>query len=251
MCTVKVLTVVCLFPHQALSKAEGGTRNELSSLEAEADMPLEQLLAQYGYIMPTGPSSSNAEASSSQAQVETATTSSRQQRRKAKEQPGSADRPAKRQRTSLADTQLPETDAADCETPVPPAPTSHPQSPPGQLQKSTSSAGSDRMSNLGSDGSSADLRSLVELSEQAGADTALGVPSSNGPAANRPMALGALVKSPQRDADETQSGSDFDSVAAGSNDGEDDEQTLEEEERLAVAEGNTHNVCSPCLCKLL
>ena len=245
ICTFKVLTIVCLFPHQALSKAEGGTRNELSSLEAEADMPLEQLLAQYGYIVPTGPS--NAEASSSQAQVEAATTSSRQQRRKAKEQPGSADRPAKRQRTSLAHTQVPETDAADCETPVPPAPTSHPQSPPGQLQKSTSSAGSDRMSNSGSDGSSADLRSLVELPEQAAADTAVGVPSRNGPAANRPMALGALVKSPTRDADETQSGSDFNSVAGGSDDADDDEQTLEEEERLAQAEGSIHNVGCPWL----
>ena len=202
-------------------------------------MPLEQLLAQYGYIMPNGANSSNAQASSSQAQAEAATTSSRQQRRKAKEHPGSADRPAKRQRSALEDVQ-PESIAPQPQMSAPQAPASHPQGPHGPLQQSTSGAGSDRMSDSGSEGSSADLRSLVELSEQA-ADTALGVPSSNGPAANRPVALGALVKGPTRDADEMQSGSDFDSVAAGSNDG-DDEQTLEEEERLAEAEDDTHNV---------
>ncbi|KAL0045751.1 hypothetical protein WJX82_003498 [Trebouxia sp. C0006] len=39
---------------EVLSKAEGGTKNELHSLEAEADMPLEQLLAQYGYVVGGG-----------------------------------------------------------------------------------------------------------------------------------------------------------------------------------------------------
>lgn len=227
---------------QALSKAEGGTKNELSSLEAEADMPLEQLLAQYGYVMPNGTASSTAGAPSGSLPTDAGASTSRQQRRKAKGQPSSADRPAKRQRTSPDRARTDETTATGSDGTPPQAHSLDNNASTGHVSGSAVRAASGSVSALESDGSSADLRSLMEMaSEQTGADTSLELHTRNGPAANRPIALGALAQSQSQQGDEVHSGSDFDSAGAGSAD-DDDEQTLEEEERMAQAEGNGHNV---------
>ena len=227
---------------QALSQAEGGTKNELLSLEAEADMPLEQLLAQYGYVMPNGTASSTAGAPSGSLPTDAGPSTSRQQRRKATGQPSSADRPAKRQRTSPDSARTDETAATGSDDPSPQAHSLDNNASAGHGPGSAVRVMSGSDSALESDGSSADLRSLMEMtSEQAGADTSLELRTRNGPAADRPAALGALAKAQSQQGDEAHSGSDFDSAAEGSADG-DDEQTLEEEERLAQAEGDGHDV---------
>lgn len=208
---------------QALSRAEGGTKNELSSLEAEADMPLEQLLAQYGYDIPNGTSTNHAGPSSSQQQADAAQKTSRQSRRKATEQPSSADRPSKRQRTETTAS-----DITPASTNASPSDIAHPAH---HVLVAAAASESDVAS--GSDTDSADLRSLMDLAGPATAD------ASNGPAANRPAALGALTRSPSEEGDDLQSVSDFGSAGSGD---EDDEQTLEEEERLAQAEGSNQNV---------
>ena len=203
---------------QALSRAEGGNKGELDSLEAEADMPLEQLLAQYGYVITNnedtpqavddipGPSCNQ---SKQKAQYGTVTKS--------------AERPAKRRKTSQSNS-ISRKDS-------------------GSQLSSAAQHSSDVESE--SDDGSADLRDLMEDSD------------SDKAADDVRAAKGKAVRSspenadtsqhrlehhlPDEDTDELDSGhsesEDFNS-AAGSDGGEDDEQTLEEEERMAQAEGS-------------
>lgn len=220
---------------QALSKGEGHTKQELSSLEAEADMPLERLLAQYGYVMPS--STNHAGASASQDPVNAVPSTLRQKRRRAQEQIGSEDRVSKRQTLSITQ-QIDNSPAGKGSA------TRHgslsgkgllaAQVPTARLA-SVSEAASD------SDTDSGDMRTLMSLAEPAAVSVPVELHANNGPAANRPTALGALTRSPS---EELQSGSDFDAAGEGSVDADDDEQTLEEEERLAQAEGTNHNVGS-------
>lgn len=67
---------------QAIQQAEGAApdpTNELSELEAEAEMPLEQLLAAYGYVLPGQEAAAEAEAAAPAAAA--ASSRSRQARR--------------------------------------------------------------------------------------------------------------------------------------------------------------------------
>lgn len=221
---------------QALSKAEGGNKHELSSLEEEADMPLEQLLAQYGYVVPNGTGASRAGASSGTASDSADTRIARQQRRRAAQEPGSAERATKRHRSSF------NTLATDTQPDVAPDKNMELQKSPVHRPASVVTPGSSQHSGSESDPGSPSLRTLLDSSEWTDPETAAELHSSNGPAANRPIALGALSKSRVHDPEGLQSGSDFESGAEGSADEEDDEQTLEEEEQLAKAEGNHQTV---------
>ena len=206
---------------QALSKAEGGTKNELDSLEAEADMPLEQLLAQYGYVMggvdsPT-PNDTNGD------MPESSNTASKA---KAKMPAGSTERPAKRQRVSS-------TGDAHSSKPVDalsPAQLTAQDSGPQSSVKAATEADSDQ---------SADLRDLLESPEAAMAVDDNKAPSNR--AGSKSTGKAAQEEEVQGIGTDSRSESDFDS-AAGSDAGVDDEQTLEEEERMAHADGAAHHV---------
>ncbi|KAA6418788.1 MAG: helicase SWR1 [Trebouxia sp. A1-2] len=216
----------------ALSKAEGGTNNELHSLEAEADMPLEQLLAQYGYVMGGGPGT----VPDDDDDGITPDSSGKEQKAKAIAPAGLTERPAKRQRTSKGDAQ--------------------PSNPAAGLSKTQPAAAQDSAAQLSgsqasgepeseSDQSSADLRDLLDSPQPAAAADSARYRSRNslqpGPSkqvvSKREKTNAALPKQELDDlGSESQSDSEFDSVA-GSDVAVDDEQTLEEEERMAEAEG--------------
>lgn len=204
---------------QALSKAEGGNKGELDSLEAEADMPLEQLLAHYGCVMggAAGPPP-NADDPPGPSLTQT------KQKEESPHAGTSTDRPAKRRRTSQGNAPSSRDfgnqlhSAAQASSPQPSA-SQHP-------------SGSESESGDGS----ADLRDLLDDAE-AGRTAEATIPDKGKASLNisKPE-----PPDPVEDMDELDSGhsesEDFDS-AAGSDAGEDDEQTLEEEERMAGAEG--------------
>ena len=218
-----------------LSKAEGGTKNELHSLEAEADMPLETLLAQYGYVMGGGQGAGADDGDAPDS-------SGRDQKAKATGRAGSTERPAKRRRTSKGNAR--------------------PSNPAEGLSKAQSAAAQDSAAqNSGSqpsdepesDQRSADLRDLLDSPEAAAAADSVKSKSRNSPQpgpsklvdSKSEKGKAALPKQEMDDlGSESQSESEFDS-AAGSDAGVDDEQTLEEEERMAEAEGAAQHV-SPC-----
>ena len=230
MCESKQLHVIL----QALSKAEGGTKNELNSLEAEADMPLEQLLAQYGYV--TGHQGASSDGNADQNVPESSSGGAHQGKATARAE--STGRPTKRQRTSTkgnAHSSKPAEVTVDGES--------------SAAQHSTAQPTAQSELESDSDQSSADLRDLVDNSEAATAVDArrattssprLALPTTTGTGS----AAGVHVTLPKEEMDKLaseHSESDFDSVA-GSDAGVDDEQTLEEEERLANAEGAAHHV---------
>ena len=205
---------------QALSKAEGGNKGELDSLEAEADMPLEQLLAQYGYVM-------GCHEDAPQGGEDAPGPSHQQSKQKAQPETDTkpAERPAKRRKTSQSSS-LSGKDSGS------------------QMHSAAQHSGA---GDSESDDGSADLRTLMEDSDSDKA--ADEVRAAKGKAVrsspemtphadtDRPRTEQSL---PDKDIDELDSGhsesEDFDS-AAGSDAGEDDEQTLEEEERMVQAEG--------------
>jgi len=210
-------------------------------LEAEADMPLEQLLAQYGYVM----CGSQGTVSDDDNDGESPDSSGREQEAKATIPAGSTERPAKRRRTSKGDA--------------------HPSNPAEGLSKAQPAAaqdsaahnsGSQASGEAESDQSSADLRDLLDSPEAAAAADSVRSISRNSPQpgpskhyqedTKREKAKAALPKQEMDDlGSESQSESEFDS-AAGSDAGVDDEQTLEEEERMAEAEGAVQHV-STCM----
>ncbi|KAL0041297.1 hypothetical protein WJX77_011458 [Trebouxia sp. C0004] len=211
---------------EALSKAEGGTKDELHSLEAEADMPLEQLLAQYGYVMGGG-----------QGTIADDEDDGRGETAKATAPAGSTERAAKRRRTSsngVAHASNPAEGLSKAQ-------------PAAAQESAAQNSGSQAPGELESESaqSSADLRDLLDSPEAAAAADSVRSTSHNSPQPgpskqvdnNREKEKAAL---PKQEMDglgsESQSESEFDS-AAGSDAGVDDEQTLEEEERMAEAEG--------------
>lgn len=215
-----------------LSKAEGGTKNELHSLEAEADMPLETLLAQYGYVMGGG---QGARADDGDAPD----SSGRDQKAKATGQAGSTERPAKRRRTSKGNAR----------TSNPAEGLSKAQSAAAQ-DSAAQTSGSQPSDEPESDQRSADLRDLLDSPEAAAAADSVKSKSRNSPQpgpsklvdSKSEKGKAALPKQEMDDlGSESQSESEFDS-AAGSDAGVDDEQTLEEEERMAEAEGAAQHV---------
>ncbi|KAL3134959.1 Pharynx and intestine in excess protein 1 [Trebouxia sp. C0010 RCD-2024] len=205
---------------EALSKAEGGNKGELNSLEAEADMPLEQLLAQYGYVMGGAADPPSADDTPGPSLTQT------RQRETSEHGVSLSEQPAKRRKTSEGNA-LSSKDSgnqlhsAAQASPAPHSVTQHP-----------SESGSESEADSGS----ADLRDLLDDAE-ADHTAEAGTHSKGWASANTPK---VEPPDPVEDMDELDSGhsesEDFDS-AAGSDAGEDDEQTLEEEERMAGAEG--------------
>lgn len=214
---------------QALSKAEGGNKGELNSLEAEADMPLEQLLAQYGYVMGGAADPPSADDTPGPSLTQT------RQRETSEHGVSLSEQPAKRRKTSEGNA-LSSKDSgnqlhsAAQASPAPHSVTQHP-----------SESGSESEADSGS----ADLRDLLDDAE-ADHTAEAGTHSKGWASANTPK---VEPPDPVEDMDELDSGhsesEDFDS-AAGSDAGEDDEQTLEEEERMAGAEGAPQSVGLPC-----
>lgn len=206
-------------------------------MEAEADMPLEQLLAQYGYVMGGGPGT----VPDDDDDGITPDSSGKEQKAKAIAPAGLTERPAKRQRTSKGDAQ--------------------PSNPAAGLSKTQPAAAQDSAAQLSgsqasgepeseSDQSSADLRDLLDSPQPAAAADSARYRSRNslqpGPSkqvvSKREKTNAALPKQELDDlGSESQSDSEFDSVA-GSDVAVDDEQTLEEEERMAEAEGAAQHV---------
>ena len=227
---------------QALSKAEGGNKGELDSLEAEADMPLEQLLAQYGYVMGGAADPPTADDLPGPSLTQT------RQRETSERSAKSSERPAKRQRRSEGNA--PSSKDSENQLHSAAQASSAPRSAPQHLSESESESESD-------DGS-ADLRDLLDDAE-ADHTAEAAIPGKGRAVANIPQA--EPPDPVTEDMDELDSGhsesEDFDS-AAGSDAGEDDERTLEEEERMAGAEGAPQSVglpscfsklvcCSPCI----
>ena len=183
-------------------------------------MPLEQLLAQYGYVM--GAAGNTADANDGPGRH-------RQTKHTEASEQGSDrnGRPAKRRKTSAG----------------------NPLSSRGfgkQLHSETRASSAhvssaQLPSDSDPDDDSADLRDLVEGAVK---DTPLDAAAAG-------KAPGQEPRDAVEDMDELDSGhsesEDFDS-AAGSDAGEDDEQTLEEEERMAHAEGAAQSVGvhAPC-----
>ncbi len=215
---------------QALSRAEGGTKNELNSLEAEADMPLEQLLAQYGYVMGNDQDSDPVDGNAEKPV--------RQQKDKGTAEEGSTERPVKRRRTSNGDAHSSR-----------PARTLSPAQPVAAQGSDSQHSGEPEPEPESGSDQSGDLRDLLDSPEAATAvDEKRAVTSRPRPAlsrrADRDLAgqtASALPKQELNELGSDHSESDFDS-AAGSDAGVDDEQTLEEEERMANAEGAAHHV---------
>ena len=200
---------------------------------------MEQLLAQYGYVMGggqgTGPDNYDDGGAPG--------SSGRGQKAKASAPAGSTERPAKRRRTFKGDA--------------------HPSNPAEGLAKVQPAAAQDSAAhNSGSqasgepesesDQSSADMRDLLDSPEAAAAADSVRATSRNSPQpgpskqvdSKKGKAEAALPKQEMDDpGSELQSESEFDS-AAGSDAGVDDEQTLEEEERMAEAEGAAQHVSS-------
>lgn len=213
---------------QALSKAEGGTKNELDSLEAEADMPLEQLLAQYGYVMGGIPNPTPDIPNPTPDDIigdmpESSNTGSKA---KAKMPAGSAERPAKRQRVASTG----DAHSSKPEDALSPAQLTAQDSGPQSSVKADTESDSDR---------SADLRELLESPEAAMAVDDNKAPSNR--AGSKSTGKAAQEEEVQDLGPDSHSESDFDS-AAGSDAGVDDEQTLDEEERMAHADGAAHHV---------
>ena len=202
-----------------MSKAEGGNNGELNSLEAEADMPLEQLLAQYGYVM--GAAGDPADANDAPGPP------TQTKHKEASEQGAtSTGRPAKRRRMSEG-TFMSSRGSEKQSRSAAQALSAHASS--AQLP-------SDSESESEPDDDSADLHHFLE-------DAVAPPGTLDNLELEPPDAVG--------DMDELDSGhsesEDFDS-AAGSDASEDDEQTLEEEERMAHAEGAAQSVGvhAPC-----
>lgn len=192
-------------------------------------MPLEQLLAQYGYVMGAAGNTADADDAPGPSHRQT-------KHKEASEQGGnSTDRPAKRRKTS-------ESSALSSRGSGKPL---HSAAQALSAHASLAQLPSDSESESDADDDSADLRDLLEDADidTAPADISVGTASGKSHRAEPPDAVG--------DMDELDSGhsesEDFDS-AAGSDAGEDDEQTLEEEERLANAEGAAQSVGvhAPC-----
>ena len=224
-----------------MSKAEGGTKNELHSLEAEADMPLEQLLAQYGYVVGGGQGTGPDDHDDGDAPE----SSSRGQKAKATDPTGSAERPTKRRRTSKGN--------ARPSNPAEGLSEAQPAAAQDSAAHDSGSQASDEPESE-SDQSSADLRDLLDSPEAAAAAVSARSKSHSSPQpgpstqvdSKREKGKAALPKQEMDDpGSESQSESEFDS-AAGSDAGVDDEQTLEEEERMAEAEGAAQHV-STCM----
>lgn len=196
-------------------------------------MPLEQLLAQYGYVMG---------AAGDTADVDDAPgPHTHTKHREASEQGvNSTGRLAKRRKVSEGNALS--SRGSD----------KHLHSAAQALSAHASSAQlpSDSDSESESDDDSADLRNLLE-------DAVTGAPP-NATAADKASGQPSKLEPPDAlvDMDELDSGhsesEDFDS-AAGSDAGEDDEQTLEEEERMAHADGAAPSVGvhSPCYTQFL
>ncbi len=210
-------------------------------MEAEADMPLEQLLAQYGYVMGGGQGTGPDDHDDGDAPE----SSSRGQKAKATDPAGSTERPAKRQRTAKGDAR-----------PSNPAEGLSKAQPAAAQDFATQNSGSQASGEpeSESDQSSADLRDLLDSPEAAAAADSVRPISRNSPQpgpseqvdTKKGKAKAALPKQEIDDSgSESQSESEFDS-AAGSDAGVDDDQTLEEEERMAEAEGATQHV-STCM----
>ena len=189
-------------------------------------MPLEQLLAQYGYVMG---------AAAKAADADDAPGPHKQTKHKeASEQGGnSTGRPAKRRKMSEGNALSSRDSGKQLHLPAQ-ASSAHASS--AQLPSNSESE---------SDDDSADLRNLLE-------DAAIDVPPAS-TAAGKASGQTTKLEPPDDvgDMDGLDSGhsesEDFDS-AAGSDAGEDDEQTLEEEERMAHAEGAAKSVgfMHPC-----
>ena len=200
-------------------------------------MPLEQLLAQYGYVM--GAAAGTADADDAPGP------SHRQNKHKEASEQGanSTDRPAKRRKTSEANALSSRGSGKQLHAAA------------QAMAAHASSAQLPGDSESESDDDSADLRDLLE---DADIDTAPAAPSAGKVSGKSPKpesGKSPKPKPPDADADgdmdeldsSHSESEDFDS-AAGSDAGEDDEQTLEEEERLANAEGAAQSVGvhAPC-----
>ncbi len=204
-------------------------------------MPLEQLLAQYGYVMGGGQGTGPDDHDDGDAPE----SSSRGQKAKATDPTGSAERPTKRQRTSKGD--------ARPSNPAEGLSEAQPAAAQDSAAHDSGSQASDEPESE-SDQSSADLRDLLDSPEAAAAAVSVRskLHSSPQPApstqvdSKREKGKAALPKQEMDDpGSESRSESEFDS-AAGSDAGVDDEQTLEEEERMAEAEGAAQHV-STCM----
>lgn len=200
-----------------MSKAEGGNKGELNSLEAEADMPIEQLLAQYGCVV-MGQAGSRPVADNAPGPSHRQT----KQRDPSEPEGASTDRPAKRRRTSEGNA-LSSRD--------------HGNQLLSAAQDSSAHASAAQLPLDSEPESSDDNTDLRKLLEDTDVDspplaTATGRVSGN---LNKPEPPDASGNMEELDSGHSES-EDFDS-AAGSDAGEDDEQTLEEEERMAQAEG--------------
>lgn len=202
---------------QVLSKVEGGDKGELDSLEAEADMPLEQLLAQYGYVMGGAADPPSADDTPGPSLTQT------RQRGTSEHGVKLSERPAKRRRTAVENA----LSSKDSGNQLHSAAQASPARPSASQHPSESESESD---------GSADLWDLLDDAE-ADHTAEAAIPSKGKAVAN---SLNPEPPDPVEAMDELDSGhsesEDFDS-AAGSDAEEDDEQTLEEEERMAGAEG--------------
>ena len=193
-------------------------------------MPLEQLLAQYGYVLGGNENTTTTGDDAPEP-------SARQHRQKMASQPAasSAERPAKRRRTvQLSPSRSCASDGQ------------------GHLTEGRSSSPA-----VGSRDGSADLQDLLlDPEADSAADDVRAAKgkavagSSGGMSSTRAVDRnGSAVGLPDDEIDELDGGhsesEDFDS-AAGSDAGDDNEQTLEEEERMATAEGAAQSV-SLCL----
>ena len=183
-------------------------------------MPIEQLLAQYGYVMDGGADAPDADDAPGPSRRQT------KQREAPEHDPKSTQRPAKRRRTSEG-IALSSQDSENQLHSAAQASSAHPS--PAQHPSESDSESED---------GSADLRDLLEdadVDKAAAAATAgKGRASASSPKPEPPDLL-----RPVEDMDELDSGhsesEDFDSAAGSA--GDDDEQTLEEEERMARTEG--------------
>ncbi len=210
-------------------------------MEAEADMPLEQLLAQYGHIMGGGQGT----VPDDHDDGDTPDSSGKGQKANASAPAGLTERPTKRRRTSKGNVRP--SNPAEGVSKAQPA-----TAQDSAAQNSGSLASGEPESESAQ--SSADLRDLLDSPEAAAAADSVRSISRNSPQpepgpsnqvdSKREKAKAALPKQEMDDlGSESQSESEFDS-AAGSDAGVDDEQTLEEEERMAEAEGAAQHVSS-------
>ena len=207
-------------------------------------MPLEQLLAQYGYVL----------GSAQEHHSDDAGPSINEGNDEASDPVEMAEQPRKRQKTSAGKAHS----SKAAET----VPSNQPQDAAAQDSLAPHSAAQDSATpEAGSDSeqSSADLRDLLESPEAApAAETAAATQSSHalpewlhgavlpGASSSRPEPGRALAREALDDSDSGRSEFDFDS-AAGSDPGMDDDQTLAEEERMADAEGSDQHVSLHCL----